>query len=206
MPDQVKTANQLVAYNLMRARKSMGWSQEEAAERLAPYLGAHWSEAVYSDAEDSYQGSRVRPFTADELLAMARAFTVPVSYFFLPPPVGDRGDAEEVTGGGHPLNWRDLVLALFAGGDPDILPRLRELPAGEVPATVWETQRAPAWRRNAIRELEDLRTGMLAEFQAELSRMQEYERENVQRAFLADLGKSRSAGPADGDEAALGDR
>jgi transcriptional regulator with XRE-family HTH domain len=192
----------------MRARTSMGWSQEEAAERLAPCLGVHWSEAAYSDAERSYQGGSVRQFTADELFAMSRAFAVPVSYFFLLPPEGDRGDAEEVTGGGHPLNWRDLVLALFAGGDLDILPRLRELPAAEVPATAWETQGAPAWRRNAIREFEDLRMGMLAEFQAELSRMQEYERETVQRAFLAELGKSRGTAPADsdGEEADSGDR
>jgi hypothetical protein len=179
MPDQVITANQLVAYNLMRARKSMGWSQEEAAEQLAPYLGAHWSEDVYSAAERSYQEDPVRQFTADELLALSRAFAVPVSYFFLPPPEGDRGDAAEVTGGGHPLNWHDLVLALFAGGDQDILPRLHELPAAEVPVAAWETQEAPEWRRNAIRELEDLRTGMLADFQAELSRMQEDARENL---------------------------
>jgi hypothetical protein len=199
MPDRVITANQLVAYNLMRARTSMGWSQEQAAEQLAPYLGAHWSKDAYSDAERSYQGGNVRQFTADELLAMSRTFAVPVSYFYLPPPAGDRGDAAEVTGGGHPLNWRDLVLALFAGGDADILERLRELPAGEVPATAWETQGAPAWRRNAIREFEDLRTGMLADFQAELSRMQDDERANLQHEPLAGMGTPRDTAPAGGD-------
>jgi len=199
MPDQVITANQLVAYNLMRARTSMGWSQEQAAERLAPYLGAHWSEAVYSAAEGSYQGSPVREFSADELLAMSRTFEVPVSYFFLPPPEGDRGEAEAVTGGGHPLNWHDLALALFAGGDLDILARLRELPTGEVPAMAWETQGAPEWRRNAIRELEDVRTGILADFQAELSKMQEDERKSLKRELLDELSSLRDTAPADSE-------
>jgi hypothetical protein len=53
MPDTI-TANQLVAYNLMRARKALGFSQAEAAARIAPYLGAEWSTTVYSAAERSY--------------------------------------------------------------------------------------------------------------------------------------------------------
>jgi hypothetical protein len=78
------TANQLVAYNLMRIRKTLGLDQAEAAARLVPYLGVCWSKAVYSAAERSYDGKRVRQFTADDLLAMSLAFGVPVAYFFLP--------------------------------------------------------------------------------------------------------------------------
>jgi transcriptional regulator with XRE-family HTH domain len=60
-------------------------TQERAAELLEPYLGRRWSKATFSAAERSAaEGTRAREFSADELLAFARAFDVPVSYFFLP--------------------------------------------------------------------------------------------------------------------------
>jgi hypothetical protein len=160
------TANQLVAYNLMRSRLGHGWSQEQAAERLEPLLGVRWSKTVYSAAERSYQGKRVRQFSADELLAFSIAFGEPVQYFFLPPVPADRGDAEGVSGGGRALNWHDLLVLLF-GGDrsPWILPRLRELPPGEVEPMVFDAQGAVAWREEMIRRLEDVE-GRLAEAQA----------------------------------------
>ena len=36
------TPNQVVAYNLTRAREGKGWTQDEAADALAPYLGKRW--------------------------------------------------------------------------------------------------------------------------------------------------------------------
>ena len=84
MPNTL-TANQLVAYNLMRIRKAHGLSQEQAAERIERYLGVRWSKAVYSAAERSYVNSgRIRQFTADDLYAFSMAFGVPLPYFFLP--------------------------------------------------------------------------------------------------------------------------
>ena len=59
VPDTI-SASQLVAYNLTRIRKALGLSQEQTASRLQPYLGVRWSKAVYSAAERSYDGSRVR--------------------------------------------------------------------------------------------------------------------------------------------------
>lgn len=79
------TANQVVAYNLTRARQLRGWSQEEAARRLAPHLGVEWSKALFSAAERSVDGNRIRPFDADELVAFSRTFDLPIGYFFLPP-------------------------------------------------------------------------------------------------------------------------
>ncbi len=80
------TPNQVVAYNLTRARELKGWTQDQAAEALEPYLGVRWSKASVSQAERSVAGGFVRNFTADEIVAFARAFDQPVTWFFMPPP------------------------------------------------------------------------------------------------------------------------
>src|SRR5450756_1932298 len=92
--EAVFTVNQLVAMNLVIARTLKGWKQVQAAEALEPYLGTRWSRASYSAAERSFTNpQRVRQFTADELVAFAAAFDVPVQFFFRPP---SRGDATDV--------------------------------------------------------------------------------------------------------------
>lgn len=80
------TPNQVVAYNLARAREWKGWTQTQAAEALAPYLGHRWSKPSFSQAERSFAGRFVRQFTADEIVAFARCFDLPITWFFLPPP------------------------------------------------------------------------------------------------------------------------
>jgi hypothetical protein len=80
------TPNQVVAYNLAQARLEKGWTQDQACEALEPYLGSRWSKANYSAAERSVDGNRVRQFDADEIVAFARAFDLPVTWFFMPPP------------------------------------------------------------------------------------------------------------------------
>jgi transcriptional regulator with XRE-family HTH domain len=130
VPDNIN-ASQLVAHNLTRIRKALGLSQEQAAERLEPYLGVRWSRAVYSAAERSYNGKRVRQFTAAELAAFALAFGVPVVYFFLPPKPDDRF-ADGVLIGDRYLAWPD-VFDIMRGGEARsaIQLRLDELPASE---------------------------------------------------------------------------
>jgi hypothetical protein len=78
--------NQVVAHNLAAARELRGWTQEQAAAALEPYVGRRWSKASFSAAERSVTGDRVRQFDADEIVAFARAFDLPVGWFFLPPP------------------------------------------------------------------------------------------------------------------------
>jgi transcriptional regulator with XRE-family HTH domain len=81
------TGNQLVAYNLRRARELRGLTQEQAAELLEPYLEELWSPASFSAAERSaIPGKRTREFTADELLAFTAAFNLPMPFFLTPPP------------------------------------------------------------------------------------------------------------------------
>ncbi len=117
MPDKPEplTANQLIGYNLARIRKTLGLSQEEAAARLEPYLGTRWAKNVYSAAERSYAGKRVRHFTGDELLAMALAFGVPVVYFLLPPRPEDEREGAALRSGDVDVSWPELWEALLGG-------------------------------------------------------------------------------------------
>jgi transcriptional regulator with XRE-family HTH domain len=89
--DIALTPNQVVAYNLPRARLFKGWTQEEAAEALAPFLGTKWSVANFSAIERSVDGGRIRQFTADDLLALSRAFELPIGFFLTPPGDDPRG-------------------------------------------------------------------------------------------------------------------
>lgn len=79
--------NQLVAYNFRRARQFRGWTQEDAAERLEPYVGARWTKAAISAIERSATGAKPREFTADDLAAFAGAFELPIIWFFLLPEI-----------------------------------------------------------------------------------------------------------------------
>jgi len=79
------TANQIVAFNVGKARMLRGWTQEEAVQALAPFLGTLLSTASFSAIERSIDAGRVREFNADELLAFARGFRVPITWFFTPP-------------------------------------------------------------------------------------------------------------------------
>jgi hypothetical protein len=78
--------NQVVALNVARARAMRGWTQEQASGALAPYLGTRWSNASFSAVERSIAGTRVKQFSADELVALCRGFDLPMGWFFLPPP------------------------------------------------------------------------------------------------------------------------
>lgn len=125
---QQLTANQLVAYNLRRARERAKLTQEAAGALLEPWLGTRWSRATFSAAERSTERpERQRQFTADELLAFACAFRLPLAYFLVPP-----GDALHVRTAGQEVVTLPLLLdALFGftgqGGDA-LDERLAELP------------------------------------------------------------------------------
>ena len=86
------TPNQIVAANLARARKERGWTQDQAAEFLAPLLGFRWSKATFSVAERSVDGDRIRDFSADELVAFSIAFGLPITWFLIPPEPEDGSD------------------------------------------------------------------------------------------------------------------
>lgn len=108
------TPNQVVAYNLPRARMIRGWTQEQAAEALAPYLGARWSVANFSAIERSVDGGRIRQFTADDLVALSRGFDLPIGFFLTPPASGAEGvriTTPDTKGrGADPLVMMDALL------------------------------------------------------------------------------------------------
>lgn len=114
------TPNQIVALNVAKARALRGWTQEQAAEQLAPYLGAKLSGASFSALERSaWKVDRIKQFSADELLALSRAFELPIGFFFTPPPPAeDAGLAAPDAGfkGLDPIVLLDAVL-----GRPDNL-------------------------------------------------------------------------------------
>ncbi len=105
MPDSRLTPNQIVAWNLSRARQTRGWTQEQASEQLEPYLGERWSKATFSAAERSFDGTRIRQFTADDLYAFSRCFDLPIAYFLRPPTwieeVGHANSTESTSRAGY---------------------------------------------------------------------------------------------------------
>lgn len=120
------TPNQLVAYNLRRARLAQGWTLEEAARQVEPYLGVTWKnpKASWASLERSAEGAP-RKFSADELVAFAQAFGEPVASFLMPPPAIEELPDESPGA----VDWRHVRIgAADAEGDRTVsAPELVEL-------------------------------------------------------------------------------
>lgn len=113
--DRRWTPSQVVAHNVTRARELRDLTQVEVAERLSRFTGSNWSQATVAQAEGSVSGQRVRQFTANELVALARTFDLPVLFFFLPPDDGSgRLMTDDAKGG---LPWEYLVVLLLGHRD-----------------------------------------------------------------------------------------
>ncbi|MBA2281336.1 MAG: helix-turn-helix transcriptional regulator [Acidimicrobiia bacterium] len=123
------TPNQIVALNVAKARALRGWTQEQAAEALAPYLGTRLSAASLSAIERSaWKVDRIKQFSADDLLALSRAFDLPIGYFFTPPPPGEDAGLHAPDAGMKGLD--PIVLLDAVLGRPDNLDHwARELDA-----------------------------------------------------------------------------
>ena len=100
----------MVAHNFTRARQLRGLTQSEIAERLSRFTGTPWSAVTVAQAEGSVTGQRVRQFTANELVALARTFDLPVMYFFLPP---ENGFGALRTPGVGDMPWEYLLLLVW---------------------------------------------------------------------------------------------
>ncbi len=108
--------NQVVAYNVRAARELRGWTQEEFADRLEPYLGTRLTQASVSGIERAWDGERRREFDAHELVVFAMVFDLPILWFLLPPP----GDHRLMRATTRPVD--ELYAWLL--GRPDQLPPL----------------------------------------------------------------------------------
>lgn len=115
--------NQVVAYNVRAARELRGWTQDDFADRLEPYLGQRLTQASVSAIERAFDGERRREFDAQELLTFALVFDLPIIWFLLPPP----GDHRLMRNTNRPL---DELYAHLLGRPDQLQPvydRLREL-------------------------------------------------------------------------------
>jgi transcriptional regulator with XRE-family HTH domain len=154
----VVSVRQVVAYNMVRARRERGMTQDELGASLTKLTGRPWSRATVSAAETGWDGAgkRVRHFDVNELAALALALRVPVSWFFTPPPDGPTGRNGDVRdpwitpttqGNDSSGRQRDKTLSLISSeqlarlaldrgkhGDPDDLlaRRLRAEGWGEI--------------------------------------------------------------------------
>jgi hypothetical protein len=87
-----------------------GWTQTRAAEKLEPFLGERWSKPSFSAAERSVEhGDRIRQFTADDLIAFAAAFELPVSFFLIPPPGVEQVGAQDARNTLSPSRLAELA-------------------------------------------------------------------------------------------------
>lgn len=105
--------NQLVAYNVGRARALRGWTQERTAEELAPFLGRRWSRASYSAVERATGDARVKQFSINELVALARGFRLPVLWFLLPPSMEEDPGLSVPDGTSQGVEFADYLKILF---------------------------------------------------------------------------------------------
>lgn len=110
------TADGVVSYNLLQARTLRGWTQQQAADRISECLGKPWSIPVYAAAERAHRSARVKEFSADELLALSRAFRLPITWWLVPPgpdsKIKPRSADEELSA--------DDVLALLFPAEGDL--------------------------------------------------------------------------------------
>lgn len=118
------TPNQVVALNVARARTMRGWTQEQASNELAPYLGTRWSNASFSAVERSIAGTRVKQFSADELVALARGFDLPIGWFLLPPPPEQDAGLHSAEAGMRGIDMGVLLDVIL--GTPSSLPPWRD--------------------------------------------------------------------------------
>jgi transcriptional regulator with XRE-family HTH domain len=131
MPSEVRTGqadlNEIVAYNFRVARELRGWTQEETAQALEGLLGQRLPQASISAIERAYEGDRRREFDAQEILAFALAFDLPLVWFFLPPPRDHRNLH-------HTTNAVSELYGIVFGNETQLGPvydRLRQLGVDE---------------------------------------------------------------------------
>jgi hypothetical protein len=83
--------------------------------------------AQVSTAERSVDGARIRQFTADDIVAFAQAFNLPIGYFFLPPRTyAKRSKVEPGTTTGQTGRTMSVMIDLIFGGPLEGAPRMAQ--------------------------------------------------------------------------------
>jgi transcriptional regulator with XRE-family HTH domain len=115
--------NEIVAYNFRAARELRGMTQDETAQLLERFTGQRLPQASISAIERAYEGDRRREFDAQEILAFALTFRLPLVWFFLPPP----GDTRRLF---HTSDYVRELYAIVFGREDELEPvyeRLRQM-------------------------------------------------------------------------------
>lgn len=76
------TAAHNISRNVRRLRRAKGWTQAEAAERMAALTGFRTSTASWSAGERAPETNRAKSWSANEVAALAELFEVPVGDLF----------------------------------------------------------------------------------------------------------------------------
>lgn len=97
---------------MTRARELRGLTQAEIAERMSRFTGTSWTAVTVAQAEGSVSGNRVRQFTANEMVALARTFDLPILYFFMPPEDG-KGEFRTPDYEAFAWPWEYLLILLW---------------------------------------------------------------------------------------------
>jgi transcriptional regulator with XRE-family HTH domain len=110
----------VVVGNLRNLRRYRGWTQQQVADLLAPYIGAVLSGAAISQWEEGRNPDHpVRRFSISELWAICKIFEVNLSTLLLPGSGrwtgGEPVDAPTLFGESYFSVWTDC----FAGIDAD---------------------------------------------------------------------------------------
>jgi hypothetical protein len=113
------TINEVVAFNLMRARRRRGWTQQETAERLTKVMGKKWTKAALGAAERSWETDRVKQFDCNEIAAFCLVFDLPFAAFLLPPDTIERQDEFALGPSGQHLSATDLLRTVLTMGPTD---------------------------------------------------------------------------------------
>jgi transcriptional regulator with XRE-family HTH domain len=156
--------NQTVSWNLRRARELRGWTTEEAAQRLEPFLGQRWSQSTFSTAEAAKPRGqhRTRRFTVDDLIAFARAFELSVAFFLAPVSLGAVYGAEDATETTDRATLLELVVGLNEDARTHVLAQVPPEESGVL--RKWEDDHA---------ELVRMRKAHIASFLAAADELEE---------------------------------
>ncbi len=102
-------------------RGAVGEAVADGADDITPSEGRRlpgqpllaWSKATFSQAERSIDPGKSRAFSADEIVAFADTFGLPVVWFFLPPPPGTDGTPTRAEAGQTPTEYASELRRLL---------------------------------------------------------------------------------------------
>jgi hypothetical protein len=108
-----------------------------------------------SAAERSVDGTRIKQFTADNIVAFAQAFEEPIGYFFLPPRSYAKWSKITPDTTTDQTNRTMSVMIDLIFGDPWDGARFMRCPGHCPQVSIWSTPKVPANHARALRRAVD---------------------------------------------------